>query len=330
MRRVGLVGCGGTAVRHLEGYRRVLAGRAEVVAVCDPAPGVAARFAAERGVERSFEALGDLLDGVDVVSVLTPAAVRDEVILSALERGVHLLVEKPFAADLESARRYVDAAERVGLHLAVNQQMRFMPEAQTAQALIADGALGELVHLEHDVQQRRTVVRGWRREEQRLEISIFSIHILDRLRGLAGRPATAVTAVTRQLNPEVRGETYTALTIQFEGGAVATMVSNWHALELPEARLRIDGTAGSLWGRSAGVAGDQGELCLQRDGGAAECLDWQRPDNFTLAFGESMARLLDRRTRRGAGPPGRDNLQTMATSTRISHASRDGELVRRS
>jgi predicted dehydrogenase len=266
---------------------------------------------------------------VDVISLLTPPAVRGEVILPAVERGIHLLVEKPFAEKMADAVAFVRAAEARGVTLAVNQQFRFTRDVAAARELIASGELGEVRLVAHDQFQNRTRVPGWRAEEERLEISIFSIHILDRVRWLAGRLPEAVTAATRYWNPDVRGETFTALTIQFEGGAIGTMVSNWHSLALPECRLRVDGTAGSLLSVKPSATADECMLRVHRADGELEQRECSQPNTFRRAIGESMRQLLSA-VDAGTEPPhsGRDNLQTMAiVDAAYLSASRGGERV---
>jgi predicted dehydrogenase len=204
-----------------------------------------------------------------------------------------------------------------------------MPDVLLARDLLGAGTLGDLRLIAHDQLQNRTRTRGWRSDEARLEISIFSIHLLDRIRWLADRPALAVSATTRPWSDQVRGETFTALTVQFEGGAVGTMLSNWHALTLPECRLRIDGTAGSLLSVKEQVLADAAGLTVQRLGEEPVHHDCTRPSAFDHCMGESMRRLL---AGVDADEPavhsGRDNLATMAiVDAAYLSASRGGSRV---
>jgi predicted dehydrogenase len=329
--RIGLVGCGGIAHRHLAGYRAVAAELGEVVAGCDPNRETLDAFCDRYGLAHRFTSPRDLIASgeVDVIGLLTPPVVRAEVIYPALERGISVLVEKPFAESLADAGAFVRAAERGPARLAVNQQLRFMPDVLLARDLIAAGELGELRLVTHDQLQNRTRTRGWRKDEARLEISIFSIHLLDRVRWLVGRPPEAATAVTRRWSDEVRGETFTALTVQFQGGAVGTMVSSWHALALPECRLRIDGTAGSFLSVKREVLADGCQATVQRPGQEPTVHDCSRPSAFESCMGESMRRLLAA-IDAGEEPvhSGRDNLATMAiVDAAYLSASRGGERV---
>ena len=313
--RIGIVGCGGIAHSHIEGYKVVANELGEVVAGCDLNGDTLNSFCDAYGISNRFTSSRDLIESgvVDVITLLTPPSVRGEVIFPAAKRETHLLVEKPFAENLPDAVSFVEAAEGAGVVLAVSQQFRFMPETLTAYEIIQSGAIGDVRFILHEHLQNRTRVGGWRKDEERLEISIFSIHLLDRMRWLVGQPPETVTAVTRYWNPQVSGETFTSLVIQFSGGVIGTMVSNWHSLNIPECRLRIDGTEGSLLVKKESATANQYTMTVHRVGGEIEQKDCSGENVFRCAIGESMKRLLlaaDTNTE----PPhsGRDNLQTMA------------------
>jgi predicted dehydrogenase len=329
--RIGIIGCGGIAHAHINGYRAIAGDTCNVVAGCDPDEGRLESFCDRYGVAHRFGTARELLesDEVDVISLLTPPAVRAEAIFPAAERGIHMLVEKPFAESIGDALAFVEAAEQGSATLAVNQSLRFMPDVLAAREIIAAGEIGDVRVIAHDHFQNRTRTEGWRKDEERLEISIFSIHVLDRIRWLCGKLPEAVAATIRHWDEDVRGETFTALTIQFEGGAVGSMVSSWHAFGIPECRLRVDGTAGSIFSKKEAVLSDEATLTVHRLGEAAERREILLENAGTMNMGESMALLLS--AIRGGEQPhhsGRDNLQTMAiVDAAYLSASRGGARV---
>src|SRR5258708_4085885 len=71
--------------------------------------------------ERAFAELGELLDATrpDAVIVCPPHEFHAAAIDAALDRGCHVLVEKPFTTDLDDAMRVTERAETLGLTLAV-------------------------------------------------------------------------------------------------------------------------------------------------------------------------------------------------------------------
>ena len=329
--RIGIAGCGGIAHSHIRGYRAVLAESSEVVAGCDTNETTLRSLCDRYGIEHRFATARELIESgeVDVISLLTPPSVRAEVILPALERGIHLLVEKPFTENMADACAFVEAAERASTVLAVNQSLRFMPDVLAAREVIAAGDIGDVRFIAHDHFQNRTRTEGWRAEEERLEISIFSIHVLDRIRWLCGRKPERVSAATRHWDGNVRGETFTAVTIQFVGGAVGAMVSNWHALGLPECRLRVDGTAGSILSEKESIATDEARLTVHRLGHETERRQLTQENAAVMNMGASMACLLSA-VDAGKEPhhSGRDNLWTMAiVDAAYLSASRGGSAV---
>ena len=329
--RIGIVGCGGIARRHIEGYRAVAQGLGEVVAGCDPDPEALARYCDTYGISKRFAHPQALIESgeVDVISLLTPPAVRGEVIFPAIEKGIHLLVEKPFGETLGDAMSFVAAAKQAGTALAVNHQLGFLPDILMLREIIDSGAIGDVRFVAHDQFQNRTRVQGWRSKEKRLEISIFSLHLIDRIRTLMPGAPQAVSAVTRAWNPDVAGETCTALTVQFEGGRIGTMVSNWHALTIPESRLRVDGTEGSVLSLKKGATGDGAMLIVQQLDGEAIHHDCSCDNAFTMVMGESMKRLLQA-VDAGTEPPhsGQGNLHTMQiVDAAYLSAERGGKMV---
>lgn len=329
--RIGIVGCGGIANRHIAGYRAVARDLGEVVAGCDPNEETLNGYCDKYAIPHRFTSAADMIASgeVDIISLLTPPAVRHEVIFPAIDNGIHMLVEKPFGESLSDAVSFVEAAEKAGVTLAVNHQMDFMEDIAAIRQVIASGDIGDVRYISHDQFQNRTTVRGWRSEEQRLEISIFSIHLIDRMRILAASPPQYVSAVTRGWNADVRGETCTSLSVQFENDTVGTMVSNWHSLTLPECRLRVDGTKGSVLSVKENALADAATLYIHRVNGERQERDCSQKEAFSRAFGHSMKHLMEC-ARRGAEPlhSGRGNLHTMQiVDAAYLSAERGGEKV---
>src|SRR5688572_6856703 len=95
--RVGVIGVGWAGLQHLAAYD-ALPGVA-TVAVAAVEAQARAEAAAQHGVEQQFDRWEDLLgvDGLDAVSVATPTFLHAPIAIAALERGLHVLCEKPIA-----------------------------------------------------------------------------------------------------------------------------------------------------------------------------------------------------------------------------------------
>jgi len=85
---------------------------------------------------RSARSLEDLLEECDAVYVCTPNTTHAEIAAQALEAGKHIFCEKPFALNLESARKLRDRAVRSGLVYQVGHNRRFAPVYKTLKGAI--------------------------------------------------------------------------------------------------------------------------------------------------------------------------------------------------
>lgn len=89
----------------------------------------------------SLSAVTAEIDAV-VITALSPA--HADIIRTALERGHHVIVEKPFVTSLEEARSLVALAEQQGKTLMVSQNYRFFPGAQRVRKIVDDGEFGDV------------------------------------------------------------------------------------------------------------------------------------------------------------------------------------------
>jgi predicted dehydrogenase len=122
--RVAVVGAGVFGRHHLRVLNQSL--NATLVGVVDADPERAAMAAAEHNC-LTFATLGELKGNVDAAVVATPTSLHAEVGCELLESGIDVLVEKPIAADLASARRLVDTAAEHERILQIGHLERFNP-----------------------------------------------------------------------------------------------------------------------------------------------------------------------------------------------------------
>ncbi len=126
--RAAAVGVGSLGRHHARNYSELAgAGRVELVAVCDSDVKTAERVAADNGCDRSLTDWRELLGDVDVVSIATPTETHCEIACGFLEKGVHVLVEKPIALTLNEADEMISVARKSGASLMVGQLERFNP-----------------------------------------------------------------------------------------------------------------------------------------------------------------------------------------------------------
>lgn len=130
-------------------YIRLYPG-AEIVGVSDCDLTQAKKFAQQFSIPQVY---GDATALVreqrpDVVHILTPPQTHAPLAVSAMESGVHVLVEKPMAANVEEAERMIATARRMKVNLCVNHNRLFDPVVLKAKQMVADGILGEVVGVE--------------------------------------------------------------------------------------------------------------------------------------------------------------------------------------
>ena len=102
----------------------------------------------------AFDTLADLVAaGVDAVVISTPLASRRALILEAIELGVPVVSDKPFAPSAIDAQELVDAAERRGVLLGVYQNRRWDSDFLTVRKLIDQGVLGKISRFESRVER---------------------------------------------------------------------------------------------------------------------------------------------------------------------------------
>lgn len=125
--RVAAIGVGSLGRHHGRNYAELAReGRVEMVGVCDSSPETARSVAADNKCD-AFTDWRELLDKVDAVSIATPTETHCEIACAFLEKGVHVLVEKPIAVKLEEADKMIAAAKSSGAKLMVGQLERFNP-----------------------------------------------------------------------------------------------------------------------------------------------------------------------------------------------------------
>ncbi|MDR5701199.1 Gfo/Idh/MocA family protein [Agromyces aerolatus] len=141
--RVAVVGLGWMGRDHA----RVLAAHPEVelVAVVDRDPDRAARVAADTGARPTAD-VSPLLTELDAVSVCTPDAAHEALVVAALDAGARVLVEKPMATSVAAAKRMLTATGGDDARLTVGHLLQHDARVVRARAAIQDGALGRVWH----------------------------------------------------------------------------------------------------------------------------------------------------------------------------------------
>jgi predicted dehydrogenase len=131
--RLGVFGAGALGYHHVR--LAAASPEAELVGVFDPDPGALRRAADDHGA-RPFGSAAELAGEIEAAVVAVPTVAHAEVAGPLLERGVHVLVEKPMASSLAEADALVAAAALAGAVLGVGHVEFYNPAVA---ALLAAG-----------------------------------------------------------------------------------------------------------------------------------------------------------------------------------------------
>jgi len=105
----------------------------------------------------------------DVVIVATPDVTHDDYVVRAMEAGCDVLVEKPLTIDADGCRRILAAQARTGRRCTVTFNCRYAPVRSQVRALLAEGAIGEVLsvdfHWNLDTTHGADYFRRWHRRK---------------------------------------------------------------------------------------------------------------------------------------------------------------------
>jgi predicted dehydrogenase len=222
--RIGIIGAGGIVSGcHLPAYR---SRGWEVVRIASRTAARARAVAQEFAIPAWSDDILDVIrdDRVEVVDLALPDHLHREVAEAAFAAGKHVLCQKPMATTLDDARAIVEAGERAGRVLAVNQNGRWDPAIRACGELVRRGVFGQLVTASIEMRTRQPWQEYWKDAElyPRLMLLGMSIHHLDQFRYLFGDPEE-VTAVTATYPGQPwAGDSIAIYILRYASGLLAT------------------------------------------------------------------------------------------------------------
>ena len=163
---------------------------------------------------------------LDLVVVATPNDAHARVAIAALEAGVAVVVDKPFAPSAPEAERVMAAANAASKPLSVFQNRRWDNDFLTLRQLIATDTLGAVSRFESRFERFRPAVRAeaWR-ESDAPDLAgglLYDLgaHLIDQALQLFGWPESVYAEVDRR-RPGARVDDDTFVALRFPGGQVA-------------------------------------------------------------------------------------------------------------
>ena len=225
--RVGVVGTGWIARDHIAALARL--DDVRVAAVCD-LDGERAAHAAEAVGARVYKGWRELLERepLDAIWVCTPPLAHREPAVAALDRGLHVFLEKPLARTLEDAAAVVAAAERSGSVCAVGYQWHALDLLDEVRRGLGPKGPGLLVGWSIGPTQSRPWFLD--REQGGGQVLERASHHIDLQRAVAGEVLHVQAGATgARLGARAEGDIDDAvcLLLHFAGGALGAIQVAW-------------------------------------------------------------------------------------------------------
>ena len=275
--RVGLLGIGSMGRHHARVIRETEG--MDLVAVADPAGD---KF----GVAKDLEVLPDvhaLIDqGLDAAMVAVPTVYHEEAALALAEAGVHTMVEKPIAADVESGRRVAEAFDKAGLVGAVGYVERCNPALLEMRKRIQDGELGQIYQI---VTRRQSPFPA--RISDVGVVKDLATHDVDLAAWVAGATYEVVFAQTAYKSGREHEDMVT-VSGRMANGVLVNHLVNWLS-PFKDRTTIVTGEKGALVADTA-----LGDLTLYRNGIIP--IEWTQVANFRgVSEGEVTRFALEKR-----------------------------------
>jgi predicted dehydrogenase len=220
MIRIGQVGVGYWGRNLLRNF--LATPGADVVAVCDSAPGIREGVARAHPEMRVFDDFGEMLSRADVDAVVVATQTPDHYAMTrrALEEGKHVFVEKPMARSVAEASDLAELAEQRGLTLMTGHLLLYHPAFEYVEDLIRRGHLGDVFYL-YATRVNLGIVRS---DENALE-SLMPHDFAVALRVLNSAPVSISVQGKAFLQPDIEDVAFA--TVHFEGGQMAHFHASW-------------------------------------------------------------------------------------------------------
>ena len=227
MLKVGLVGVGGISGAHIPAWEAME--DTELVAICDVRPERMDPYPNKR----HYVDFDDMLQNeeLDILDICLPTYLHADFAIKAMERGIHVICEKPISLKAEDVERVYATARKMNVKFMVAQVLRFWPEYELIKELHDSQKYGRLLsgHMSRLGQCPKWSWDNWMKDETRSGLVPYDLHVhdLDFMVYAFGNPENVQSL--RSKRPE---QDYISATYEYPGFFV-TAEASWYAAPLP-------------------------------------------------------------------------------------------------
>lgn len=231
--KVAVVGVGGMGKVHVKAYKRME--DVEIVALCDVRTEMTDKLCEELGVKQ-YTDLHQMLEeeALDILDICTPSYLHKEMAIEAMQKGIHVVVEKPIALKEADAKEVYEIAEAQGVKFMVAQVLRFWPDYKMLKDIYDSKKYGQLLDARfyRIGSYPKWSWDNWMLEEERSGLVPFDLHIhdLDFIVYMLGEPTE--TRIERTLNEETHYPDHLMITYKY-GDVVIQTEAAWYAMNYP-------------------------------------------------------------------------------------------------
>jgi UDP-N-acetylglucosamine 3-dehydrogenase len=218
--KVAVIGVGQMGRNHARVYADMPG--VELAAVADADSNAAEAIGRRTGVP-AYTDYRQMLDAEkpQAVTIAVPTMEHKEVALEAIGRGIHLLIEKPIAYQVEEGEQIIAAARRAGVCLMIGHIERFNPAIIALKNHLANGELGRVFQID----THRQGPFPARVKDVGVVVDL-AVHDLDVMRYISGQEIIRVFAETERRIHSTNEDLVAGL-VRMTDGIVGTLTINW-------------------------------------------------------------------------------------------------------
>ena len=282
----------------------------------------AGEWAKEHGIPRAFGSYDDLIHSGEIDALYNPLpnSLHAEWTIRALEAGVPVLCEKPFAINAQEARKMAEVSKRTGVLLAEAFMYRFHPVYDAVLELINAGELGTLLSIRScftfNLKDRNNIrASGELAGGSLMDVGCYCVNLARRLAGCEPARAHAFERRTT-VDDTLFG------TLEFPNGVLAQFESSIESFG--RSRAEIAGTEGTIILESPWFPGEDQARFIVRRGDHEDVVTTPGANSYCLEV-EDFAHAL--RTHEPLRWAPDDAVANMAVLDALYASAREGKIM---